>query len=121
MRFVHWSAPALCLFLASCKAQPPVAEPPAAAASTTPAATSAPAPAPQPAPAPNPAAGGTSSASHETNWPGVTAEVTEFVRKGNTLTAQVRFRNLGTKSQVALIGFDDVYVVDEGAPRSTWS
>ena len=33
--------------------------------------------------------------SHETNWPGVTAEVTEFRRKGNALTAKVRLISRG--------------------------
>ncbi len=66
---------------------------PAAATTTTMAATESSAPAPATPAAPS----GTSLASQETNWPGVTAEVTEFRRKGNTLTAKVRLTNKGAK------------------------
>src|SRR6059058_123384 len=66
------------------------------------------APAPAPAPAPTPVtsaaaapAPGTPSAgalaSQETNWNGIMAEVTEFRRKGNTLTAKVRLTNHGSQ------------------------
>ncbi|HEY8712518.1 MAG TPA: hypothetical protein VIM68_06570, partial [Thermoanaerobaculia bacterium] len=47
--------------------------------------------------APAPAPTGTSLASQQTNWPGIIAEVTEFRRKGNTVTAKVRLVNTGAE------------------------
>ena len=50
--------------------------------------------------------------SQETNWPGVTAEVTEFRRKGNTLTAKVRLTNKSTTRVEADIYWKEVSLVD---------
>src|SRR5262245_53898193 len=46
-------------------------------------------------------------ASQDTNWSGVVAEVTEFRRKGNTLTAKVRLRNAGADEVQPEIKFDE--------------
>ncbi|HVS04103.1 MAG TPA: hypothetical protein VMT16_15160 [Thermoanaerobaculia bacterium] len=56
-------------------------------------------------------------AAQETNWPGIVAEVTEFRRKGNTLTARVRFRNQGTERAEPRIAYDEAYVMDLAAGR----
>jgi hypothetical protein len=50
--------------------------------------------------------------SQETNWPGVTAEVTEFRRKGNSLTAKVRLTNKGSKVADPEILWRDVALID---------
>ena len=56
-------------------------------------------------------------ASHETNWNGVVAEVTEFRRKGNTLTAKVRLRNqAGADVQTEII-YKEVYLMDLAAGK----
>ena len=55
---------------------------------------------------------GTSLASQETNWPGITAVVTEFKRKGNALTAKVRLTNTGTAATQPEIEWKDVALVD---------
>ncbi|HEX5717316.1 MAG TPA: hypothetical protein VF179_14240 [Thermoanaerobaculia bacterium] len=114
------------LALAAC--QPTAEEPePAAAASDQPAAASEPAaesgadaPAAtvsEPAPAATPAAAGAVLASQETNWQGVVAEVTEFRRKGNTLTAKVRLRNQGSEKVPAEVIYKEVYLMDLGAGK----
>ena len=81
-----------------------------------------PIPTPMPAPptttaaaAPQPAAG--ALATQQTNWKGVTAEVTEFRRKGNTLTAKVRLVNRGSERAEADIHFEEVYLIDTGAGK----
>jgi hypothetical protein len=56
-------------------------------------------------------------ASQETNWSGVVAEVTEFKRKGNTLTAKVRLRNTGAAPTRAEISYAGVYLLDTGAGK----
>ena len=70
------------------------------------------------APAP---AGGTPDAGvlarEETKWPGIAAEVTEFRRKGNTLTAKVRFRNGGAADGEPDIKYEEVYLMDAGAGK----
>ena len=55
---------------------------------------------------------GTSLASQETNWPGVTAEVTEFRRKGNTLTAKLRLVNKGAAKADVAIHWKEVALID---------
>ena len=115
------------LALAACQ---PTAEEtePAPAASTEPAAASEPAaeapaaapvsePPPAAAPAAAPAASGAVLASQETNWQGVVAEVTEFRRKGNTLTAKVRLRNQGSAEAKAEVIYKEVYLMDLGAGK----
>lgn len=113
------------LVLAACQ---PSAEEPAPTASTEPAtsepsAAEAPAATPPPpsaAPAAVPAsvpAAGTVLASQETNWQGVVAEVTEFRRKGNTLTAKVRLRNQGSAEAKAEVIYKEVYLMDLGAGK----
>lgn len=64
-----------------------------------------------------PAGGETVLASQETNWKGIVAEVTEFRRKGNTLTAKVRFRNQGGVQAQPDIHYDEVYVMDLAAGK----
>ena len=64
------------------------------------------------------AAAGAVLASEETNWPGIVAEVTEFRRRGNTLTAKVRFRNAGgSGNQEPDVQFDEVYLMDAANAR----
>lgn len=70
------------------------------------------------APAPTPAApAGAVIASQETNWKGVIAEVTEFRRKGNTLTAKVRLTNRGSENANAAVKYDEVYLMDTAAGK----
>lgn len=134
--------PLLAVFaLAGCRAEPeaqaPAASPEAAAAPAAPAAgtadpAAAPAPAagtapadtavasdPAAAPAAAPAAGQTGSvlASQETNWPGIVAEVVEFRRKGNTLTARVRFRNQAGAAAQPEVKYEEVAVMDLAAGK----
>jgi hypothetical protein len=75
------------------------------------------APAADPAPAATPAAPGAVLASQETNWPGIVAEVTEFRRKGNTLTARVRLRNQGGADSQSEVKYDEVYLMDLAAGK----
>lgn len=89
-------------------ADDPTAEPPAAAP--------APGPAPPAAGAAPPPAGAVLAA-QETNWPGIVAEVTEFRRKGSTLTARVRFNNQGTDAAEPNVIYGEVYVMDLAAGR----
>jgi hypothetical protein len=67
---------------------------------------------PAPAQAPAPAA---AIASQETNWPGVTAHLTEFRRKGNTLTAKVKL-GADAKSNFE-IDYGEVYLMDAAAGK----
>jgi hypothetical protein len=88
------------------------------AVTTTTATAPVPAPVPtsQPAtPAPQPA--GSVLASQETNWKGIHADVTEFRRKGNSLTAKVRFTNRGVEGSRPDIIWKDVYLIDTGAGK----
>ena len=55
---------------------------------------------------------GSSLASQETNWQGVTAEVSEFRRKGNTLTAKVRLVNKRAERKDPEIHWKDVALID---------
>ena len=73
----------------------------------------------QSSPPPAQAAGVPSAvlASQETNWPGVTADVTEFRRKGNTLTAKIRLSNRGSAKARAEIRFSEAYLIDTGAGK----
>jgi hypothetical protein len=87
---------------------PPAAAAPAATAPQAAPATSAPAPVPAPAAA---------LASQQTNWPGVAADVTEFRRKGSTLTAKVVLRNQGNVESEPRIVYDELYVMDLGAGK----
>ena len=86
-----------------------VAVPATAAAPTT---TTVAAPTPTP-----PAPAGAVIASQETNWKGVTAEVTEFRRKGNTLTAKVRLTNRGSENADAAVKYGEVYLMDTAAGK----
>lgn len=80
-------------------------------------------PAPAPAPLAEPAAAapappaGAVLAAQETNWPGIVAEVTEFRREGNTLTARVRYRNQGSEAAEPDVKYGEVYVMDLAAGR----
>ncbi|HEX9945458.1 MAG TPA: hypothetical protein VGG03_25885 [Thermoanaerobaculia bacterium] len=93
---------------------PPAQTEPAPAATPAPAASTSTGAAPGAAPAGAPAA---SLAGQETNWPGITAEVTEFRRKGNTLTAKVVLRNRGAEPAEADINYGEVYVMDLAAGK----
>lgn len=96
---------------ATTSAQPAAPAPaPAAAPSTTQAAAAPPAAAVSTAPAA--ASAGGSLQSQETNWPGVTAEVTEFRRKGNTLTGKVRLTNKSAARVEVEIYWKEVSLVD---------
>lgn len=115
------------LTLAACRpaaeetAPAPAAAEPAAAAEAP--AAGAPAPpasaAPAAAPASAPAGPGADTvlASQETNWPGIVAEVTEFRRKGNTLTAKVRLRNQGSAEAKPEVIYKEVYLMDLAAGK----
>ncbi|MFL6200184.1 MAG: hypothetical protein ACJ76J_13475 [Thermoanaerobaculia bacterium] len=112
------------LALAACRPTADETGPAPAAVSdpaTTAAAPSASAPAPEPAPAAapaaTPAAAGAVLASQETNWKGIVAEVTEFRRKGNTLTAKVRLRNQGSEKIQPEVIYKEVYLMDLAAGR----
>jgi hypothetical protein len=100
----------------STTAPPTAATAPAASATSeaVPAAASATS-APAAAAAPQPAAG--AIATQETNWKGISAAVTEFRRKGNTLTAKVQIVNHGLESPQAEVKFDEVYLIDTGAGK----
>lgn len=56
-------------------------------------------------------------ASQDTNWKGITATVTEFRRKGNTLTAKVRLANTGSEQQEPDIQYPQVYLIDTAAGK----
>ncbi len=108
------------LFIAACSKAPeqstvataaPTQSSPAAAP-----ATNAPAPAPAPAAAAAPASAA-AIATQETNWKGVSAAVTEFRRKGNTLTAKVQLANHGNVDARAEVKFDETYLLDTGAGK----
>ena len=87
------------------------------------AATSAPAPVPAPAtpapttPAPATAPPAGAIATQETNWKGVSATITEFRRKGNTLTAKVQLMNHGSDDSRVEVKFDETYLIDTGAGK----
>jgi hypothetical protein len=127
---------ALTVLLAStlgCQPREPENQPAAANTATTTAAPSAgTAPAPATASPANPAsaaaAPATSTAapapaapaalaSQQTNWPGVVADVTEFRRKGSTLTAKVVLRNQGNVDSEPNIHYNELYVMDLGAGK----
>jgi hypothetical protein len=77
-------------------------------------ATSASAPAVAPATAPAAAA---ALASQQTNWPGIVADVTEFRRKGSTLTVRVVLRNQGNVDSEPDVHYNESYVMDAGAGK----
>lgn len=85
-----------------------------AAPSTTPATTTTTAAAPTSTPV---APAGASIASQETNWQGVVADITEFRRKGNTLTAKVRLTNRGSENANAAVKYGEVYLMDTAAGK----
>lgn len=97
------------LWAVGCQQSPP----PAAATAAAPA-TAAPAEAAAPAPVAKPA---DALASHVTNWAGVIADVTELRRKGQTLTAVIRLRNVGANTAVVHISYGQSYVLDEANAR----
>jgi len=121
-RKIFLSFSAALLLLAACRAK----EPAASSEATPTASTEAPA-ATQPAPTPStPATSATGIdagaaaagiASQETNWPGIAADVTEFRRKGNTLTAKVVLRNHGSEASQPEIKYDEVYLMDLAAGK----
>jgi len=90
----------------------PQTPPPATAAPTPPSPTAPPPQATQAAPAPSGAL-----ASQQSNWPGVVVDVTEFRRKGSTLTARVVLRNQGGADVEPEVHYNEVYVMDLGAGK----
>jgi len=56
-------------------------------------------------------------AAQETNWPSVIAEINEFRRRGNTLTARVRFTNQGAETAEPDVHYDEVYLMDAAAGK----
>lgn len=127
--------PALTVVLvltAGCRAREPegqnetAASSPATAAEATPEtappATAAPTVTPPPAaptaePQATTAAPAQALASQTSNWPGIVADITEFRRKGSTLTARVVLRNQGSAQAKPEIHYDEVYVMDLGAGK----
>jgi hypothetical protein len=112
------------LFVAACQKgqEPPPAASPSqapAAAATEVVATPTPAAAPVSAPAAPPQAAPEAGvlAAQETNWEGIVAEVTEFRRKGNTLTARVRFRNQGSARVEPDFYYSQTYLLDTAAGK----
>jgi len=99
------AAPAAAPGITATAAAPPAAVPAAAPATAAPVAA-----------APGAPAAGV-LAREETKWPGVSAEVTEFRRKGNTLTAKVRLRNRGTADAEPDIKYEDAYLMDAAAGK----
>ena len=91
--------------------------PATSSASSTPSEETPTAPAPAATAAPAAPAAESVLASQETNWHGVVAEVTEFRRKGNTLTAKIRLRNQGGTDAQAEIKYDEVYLMDLAAGK----
>jgi hypothetical protein len=71
---------------------------------------------PAAAPAPLAASPGV-LASQETNWPGIVAEVTEFRRRGNTLTARVRLSNQGSEDPQPNFYYNEAYLMDAAAGK----
>jgi hypothetical protein len=51
-------------------------------------------------------------ASQDTNWEGVVADLTEFKRKGNTLTVKLKLRNTGSAEKTIDIAYEKTYVLD---------
>ena len=92
---------------------------PATAPATAPPATTTPPPAAAtpPPPVTTAAAPAGALASQQTNWPGIAADITEFRRKGSTLTARVVFRNGGTAAAEPDIHYNEVYVMDAAAGK----
>jgi hypothetical protein len=114
---------------AACSREAPRPAPAAAAGIVATAAAPGAAPVAAPAAAPvgatvaaAPPAGGAAPAAgvlarEDTRWPGLVAEVTEFRRKGNTLTAKVRLRNGGAADGEPDIKYEEVYLMDAGAGK----
>ena len=114
------AAPAAPAPAPSAQAAPAAAAPPTAPVAAAPApVTATPAPVTNPNPAtpgaaPAPAA---AVATQTSNWPGVVADVTEFRRKGSTLTVRVVLRNQGNVDAEPDIHYNEVYVMDLGAGK----
>jgi len=111
------AAPAAPVPAPSAQAAPAAAPPPTTPAAATPAPATNPnpvTPGAAPAPATAPAA---AVATQTTNWPGVVADVTEFRRKGSTLSVRVVLRNQGNVDSEPDIHYNEVYVMDLGASK----
>jgi hypothetical protein len=108
VRLTHSLLIALSLCLAGCepRATPPAASSPGAAPIAMPASISPPAMKPADA-----------LASRNTNWAGVVADVTEFRRKGNVLTAVVRLRNNITSTALVQFNYREAYLMDEAGAK----
>ena len=110
----HWILVSIPLVFACNKPAEQQSSATSATTTTSAPATTSSAAAPAPAPAPAPAGG---IATQETNWKGVSATITEFRRKGNTLTAKVQLMNHGSDEARAEVKFDDTYLIDTGAGK----
>jgi hypothetical protein len=56
-------------------------------------------------------------ASEPTNWAGVTADITDFKRKGSTLTVRVRLHNDGGKDAYVEFTYEKCYLLDAAAGK----
>lgn len=123
---------AVLLLAAACRAREETAASTSSTEATPPASTAAATPAPAaeatpPATAPTgagttaasaaPAGAAATLATQETNWSGISADVTEFKRKGNTLTAKVVLRNHAGADVQSEIKYEEVYLMDLGAGK----
>lgn len=94
---------------------------PAPAASAAPATEAQAAPVQQPAASASAASAPVASApvagAQETNWKGITAAITEFRRKGNTLTAKIRLTNTGSTASEPDIHYNENYLIDTAAGK----
>lgn len=53
----------------------------------------------------------------DSNWGTIAVDLTEFKRKGNTLTAKIKVRNIGTATARYELLYKDVYLLDTGAAK----
>lgn len=84
------------------------------ATETTPVSATAAAAAAGPAPRGTPLAG---VPAIETKWPGVTAQITELTRKGNMVSAKVRFTNKGSKQARPSFYYHNTYLLDRNSKK----
>jgi archaellum component FlaF (FlaF/FlaG flagellin family) len=127
------AAAVLLILTAGCQAREPERQSSPSGSTSTPAPASTEAqappleapspPPPPPAATPSPqgatpaAAPAAALASQTSNWPGVVVDITEFRRKGSTLTARVVLRNQGSAEAEPDVHYDEVYVMDLAAGK----
>ena len=108
MKPAHALIFAMPLFVLACQRQ---AQPPPTSSPGTPPTVRPTAAAPAPVKAPD------ALASRNTDADGVVADVMEFRRKGNTLTAVIRLRSQASTTSVITNDYDHVYVMDEAGAK----